>query len=183
MDVTMLRTLFLVMLASTLLASAPARADQPPFATPPRPDDVARVQTCLNASELFAAERACIGLVYTLCLREQPEEAAATNEAQRLCFERESAAWRGLADESGDQIERLGSQNVRRLVHRLRTEHRQWMYTRCAYEASIYEGGSFARVVLAHCYRNAHAELAISLYWRANSGGQFAWPLDPGELP
>lgn len=176
----MSRFLFAIIMCLAL-STASASADRPPFAREPLPDDVVRTRACLSADEADRRLRACIGLVHAWCVSEQPEETALTNETQRNCYEREAAAWRGLADETGELIERAGSDNVRRLVERLRAEHREWMYTRCAFEASIYEGGSFARVVLAHCYRNAHAELAIALYWRAYATGESAWPPDPAD--
>jgi len=45
-------------------------------------------------------------------------------------------------------------------------EHERWAQTRCAYAASIYEGGSLARLVLAQCMRDAAAEFTIELLGR-----------------
>jgi hypothetical protein len=49
------------------------------------------------------------------------------------------------------------------MLEAMLAEHERWAQARCAYAASLYEGGSLARVLRASCARDAEAELVLDL--------------------
>lgn len=147
---------FVAVSACTTTMQAPAQAQTPP----------ADIATCLANVEPDA-RNTCIGVVSGPCM-ELPGGETTTGVVQ--CFARERELWaaqvsewaaRWHASESPTQVEQLSA---------MLTAHDTWIRAKCAYQASIYEGGSLARVVRAACWRDTTAELALGLMARNDEG-------------
>jgi hypothetical protein len=106
---------------------------------------------------------ACIGVVSRPC-----HEAAGgeTTGGSAACFARERALWEGLRDVVANTLRETETASQIALLDATLAEHERWTVARCAYAASIYEGGSLARVVGAQCMRDAIAEYTLDLMSR-----------------
>lgn len=154
---------FIALLFALAAMSACAATMQAPAQAQTQTTDVA---TCLASTEPDARKR-CIGVFSGPCM-ELPGGESTAGMAQ--CFAREREMWaaqvsewaaRWRASESPTQVEQLNA---------MLTTHETWMRAKCAHQASIYEGGSLARVVGAACWRDTTAELALDLIARNDEG-------------
>jgi hypothetical protein len=108
---------------------------------------------------------ACIGAVTRRCAETMGDGAETTGGAA-LCAMREQRAWAWLIDLLVSDLRQRETATQAALLDAALNEGEAWTNARCAYEASIYEGGSLARLVAAQCRRDVTAERAISLYRR-----------------
>lgn len=124
------------------------------------------IAACLATAEPDA-RRACIGIVAGPCM---DEPAGFSTVGMIICYSRERDLWTAEATrlttllrsrESPTQIARLDA---------MLTAYEPWMQARCAYSASMNEGGSMAHIVAAACVRNTSAELTIDLMERFDEG-------------
>lgn len=109
------------------------------------------------------ARQACINVVAGPCLE---TDAGVTTAGSVACLENETRLWAQLRDAIADNLRGAESPSQSALLDAALAEHARWVEAQCAYEASIYEGGSLARVVAAICRRDAVAEHALSLLAR-----------------
>ncbi len=155
----------IVLLLALAAFGACATPLSPALATTP----TSPVENCLTrAGDEEPRQTACIGQFASSCIETTP--GGETSVGVVGCVESELAQWenaRGAlvnslrADESPTQVALLDASLA---------EHRRWAQARCAYEASVYEGGSLARIVAAHCMRDAVAEHTIYLLNRYSDG-------------
>ncbi|OQW58010.1 MAG: hypothetical protein A4S17_12140 [Proteobacteria bacterium HN_bin10] len=98
------------------------------------------------------------------------EPSGASTAGMVDCLARERDLWasqvvtltaRLRARESPTQIDQLNG---------MLAAHEQWIRAKCHYSASIYEGGSLARVLASACWRDTTAELALDLLERFDEG-------------
>lgn len=137
-------------------------------ASPPR--SVAQPASNRPVSECVAIagpeQRAsCIGDVARACMESPGGE---TTGGSVACFERERAQWQTLRESVVAELRGRESPTQLALLDTALAQHESWSRARCAYAASIYEGGSLARVVAAQCMRDAAAEHAIELIGRSD---------------
>lgn len=120
------------------------------------------IATCLATAEP-EARRSCIDIVAGPCME---DDGGATTVGMIQCLTREKDLWaaqvtalvtRARAQESSTQIAQLNT---------MLQLYEPWRDARCAYSASINEGGSMSRIVAAACVRNTTADLAIDMLER-----------------
>lgn len=109
------------------------------------------------------ARRDCIGVASRPCLEADGGE---TTPGAAACYNRERQMWEVLRDAISDNLRNTESPSQGALLDAALAEHRRWAAARCAYAASIYEGGSLSRVVDAACMRDAVAEFTLELMSR-----------------
>lgn len=123
------------------------------------------VEECLvSAPNNDAGRRTCIGAFAGTCIN--LDEANQTTGGMVRCTETERRAWILLRDRQVAALREQESPSQIALLTTALEEHDRWTQTRCAYAASIYEGGSLARLVLAQCMLDAAAEFTIELLGR-----------------
>lgn len=108
----------------------------------------------------FETARACIGQGASACIE---TDGGVTTIGMIQCHDQERAAWRALRDGFVDSLRRRESAAQISMLDETLAAHARWTNVRCAYGASIYEGGSMARVLAAACANRLEAELAIDL--------------------
>lgn len=109
------------------------------------------------------ARRDCIGVASRPCLEADGGE---TTPGAVACYNREREMWELLRDAISDNLRDTESPSQGALLDAALAENRRWAAARCAYAASIYEGGSLSRVVGAACRRDAVAEFTLELMVR-----------------
>lgn len=139
-------------------------------ATPPAAADdltpevaVEITQACLAVRIGFGEKReSCIGEVSRVC-GERLGEGAATTQGLVECAALESEAWRRLIDHHATALRTSQSATQNALLESALATGERWTRDRCAYDASLYEGGSLARVLAAQCVRDTLGMRAIDL--------------------
>jgi uncharacterized protein YecT (DUF1311 family) len=142
--------LLLATLSLALALSSQARADE----FDPTPQDRKVIADCLESTEgqpELKRMGACIGLVADPC----PNEAGATTVSIVACNMREQKIWDGwlnnwYLEAQAELRSNLGASAA------LKTAQRDWIGFRdakCGFEASLYEGGTFASVAAGNCMR------------------------------
>lgn len=134
-------------------ATAPASASEAPT-----------IQSCLANAEDDAGRRACIGIVNLSCQDEG--DGGATTTGMVICAERERAQWAAVGEAASATLASQESATQRAARTRAATAHAAWQQARCAYDASLYEGGSLARYSAAACMMGETADFALILYER-----------------
>lgn len=109
--------------------------------------------------------RDCIGDVTRACHRELGD-AGETTAGSAICATREQEAWKALFDSSAEALRQRETASQRVLLEQAIAQGEVWARARCAYEASLYEGASLARVLSAHCLRDTTAERSIDMQRR-----------------
>lgn len=151
----------LFLLAFVLLAAACA-SPRASALTPQTP-----VQNCLvGAGQNAEARRACIGSFSRTCI--ERDEGNQTNGGMVRCIDAERQQWLTALGEHVAILRERESPTQIALLDAALAEHERWAQARCAYATSIYEGGSLARVVGAHCMRDTAAEFTIELIARSD---------------
>jgi uncharacterized protein YecT (DUF1311 family) len=127
--------------------------------------DLAFLRDCLDTlAARGAPARVCIEIVARSCASEPGGETTAGAVA---CEEREKDAWQALLLEAGQSLEQ-GMSNTER--DRFTGAQEAWVAFRdaeCAYEASLFEGGSLQDVERTACERRLTAERTIAIHERA----------------
>lgn len=119
-------------------------------------------ENCLAlAEDNLEAQRDCIGYSATWCIENVPGGETTIGMVQ--CADAERMQWESLRGATTANLRATETPSQVALLEAAVAEQARWTQARCAYEASIYEGGSLARVVAAQCFRNAVAEHAIYL--------------------
>lgn len=137
----------------------------PPAAAGTLTPDVAFeiTQACLAVRIGFEERReTCIGEVSRVC-GERLGEGAATTQGLVECAALESEAWRRLINNHATALRASQSASQTALLESALTTGEQWTRDRCAYDASLYEGGSLARVLAAQCVRDTLGMRALDL--------------------
>ncbi len=125
------------------------------------------VQNCLaEAGQDNDARRACIGTFSRTCI--EGSDASQTTGGMVRCIEAERLLWLNVRGEYLTALRARESPSQLALLDAALAEHESWSQTRCAYAASIYEGGSLARLVAVQCLRDAIAEFTIELIGRGD---------------
>lgn len=124
------------------------------------------VAACL-ASAQPDARRACIGVVAGPCM---DEPAGFSTVGMINCFTRERDLWAAEAARLTALLRGRESPTQLAQLDAMLAAYEPWMRARCAYSASMNEGGSMARIVSAACVRTTNAELAIDLLERFDEG-------------
>ena len=139
------------------------------FASPaiatPAPASAA-VAACVAAAEDFAARRACIGQVHIACQDEGSN--GVTTAGMVTCANRERAQWEALRDAALVALHARESATQIAARERALSAHAAWSQARCAYDASLYEGGSMAIYAAAACEMGQAADIALTLHMRAH---------------
>lgn len=155
-----MRILFALLCFAAVFAAPRAEAAEP-----------GPLQTCLEETEGdFAAARACIGRISTPCLNS--DEGSVTTVGMITCYQREHEQWAALRNQFTAALQAQESATQRAQLGAMLREYEGWSNARCAYGASIYEGGSLARVVAAACVNRLEGELAIDLWLRVREYDQ-----------
>ena len=135
----------------------------PAFAAPAPASDVA---TCVAAADGFAARRACVGQVSLACQDEG--DGGVTTAGMVMCANRERAQWEALRDAALAALRARESAAQTAARERALSAHAAWSQARCAYDASLYEGGSMAIYAAAACEMGQTADIALTLHLRAH---------------
>lgn len=127
--------------------------------------DVAFLRQCLDTlAARGAPSRVCIDIVTRGCASEPGGD---TTTGAIVCFERERDAWQALMGEAATALEQAMSNTER---ERFAAAQEAWGVFRdaqCAYEASLFEGGSLAGVERTACERRIIAERTIAIHDRS----------------
>jgi hypothetical protein len=148
--------LFFVALMSAVCAPAP-RAQAWTMSLDPVTECVLRAAP--------GAREACIDAFAGPCLN---TDAGVTTAGAVACLENETRMWAELRDAIAGNLRSSESPIQSALLDAALAQHERWVSARCAYAASIYEGGSLARVVAAACRRDTIAEHALELHARSD---------------
>ncbi len=153
-----MRTIAALFFALTACATHPATADD---LTPNTAFEI--TQACLAVRIGFEEKReTCIGEVSRVC-GERLGEGAATTQGLVDCASLEADAWRRLISHHAAALRASQSANQTALLEQAITTGEHWTRDRCAYDASLFEGGSLARVLAAQCVRDTIGMRAIDL--------------------
>ena len=137
----------------------------PAFATPAPASTVA---ACIAAAEgEFAAQRACIGQVNAAC-QDAEDGGGVTTAGMVTCANRERDEWVDLRDAALSTLRTRESAAQSASRDRALSAHAAWSQARCAYDASLYEGGSMAIYAAAACEMGQTADIALTLHMRAH---------------
>jgi|CXWL01.1.fsa_nt_gi hypothetical protein len=159
---------FLFVLFASACASAAPEQPSPATEAPQDIPTVARLDrnTVAGCIDLHHENvRGCIGVLSRAC-GETYGEGGATTGALVQCAMREERVWRGLIADAAEDLRQRESPSQTALLNAALSEGERWSEVRCAFNASIYEGGSLARVVAAQCLRDTAAERALDLHER-----------------
>ena len=146
----------LAMAALTAPAAAPAQSPSEPY-KPSMAQTEAFDQCRLDHK---GDVRACIGVTRAICLR---QEANQTTAGAMICAERERTLWSNWGDGAVRALRKSLPEERRSFLEK---EEQAWPAYReaiCAYEASLYLGGSLAKVVAAECRLRETAMHAINM--------------------
>jgi hypothetical protein len=120
------------------------------------------VENCLSiAGDDEAAQKACIGEFASNCIEMTP--GGETTVGMIRCVDAERFQWEDIRAGVVVALRAIETPSQRALLEASLAEHERWQEARCAYEASVYEGGSLSRVIAAQCFRDAVAEHALYL--------------------
>lgn len=129
------------------------------------PGAFASVEECLTeAGEDDHARQRCVGAATSACIAR--DDANATTAGMVLCATSERAEWQTLRARYEALLRARESATQRALFDVMAAEQERWLQARCAYQASLYEGGSLARYLGAACARDTDAELTLDLHAR-----------------
>lgn len=148
-----MRTLIFALVTSLVAVAAHAKA--PTLDTPTSADRKA-FQACLAKGDLPA----CLGVLFTPCTQSLGEE---TTAGAVTCFVREEALWREQVGVHVTAMKADRSPTQGQALAKAQAVWEEWRFAKCREEASDYEGGSLARVVMAQCLRDESAARAIAL--------------------
>jgi uncharacterized protein YecT (DUF1311 family) len=148
-----MKTIAAILAALTLLAAAPAVAQSAPPA-----GDLDVMDKCL--ADAKETPLACLGRIQKPCLDEPGGE---TTGGALVCAQREQAIWDERAALSRRAVRERLSASRRGLFDAAESAWQAHRQAACAFEASIYEGGTLAKVVGADCYLRESAQHAIDL--------------------
>ncbi len=140
--------------AALALAFSAAACAQDDVATP---DGDAALAACLADRD---SPRACLGVVARACFDRPGSE---TTAGSVRCNVEEEAAWEVMRLEAETALTAGLSDLGRATFESAAAAWSEWRDRQCAFEASIYEGGSLARVVAAGCRARFAAERALYL--------------------
>ena len=149
----------LAMLALASAAAAPLK--EVPYIDaggPPAKDDIAAIDQCVRDAK--DDPYACLGRVEKPC---EDAPAGETTGGAMRCADRETAVWAMRAKAASDAIAARLEPGRLRLF---RAADEAWVSYRnaaCSYEASIYMGGTLAKVVAADCVLRETADRALEL--------------------
>lgn len=125
------------------------------------------VATCVATAGVdFATRRACIGQASAACQNES--DGGVTTAGMVMCANRERAQWEALRDAALVTLHARESVTQTAARERALHAHTIWSQARCAYDASLYEGGSMATYAAAACEMGQTAEVALLLHMRAH---------------
>jgi uncharacterized protein YecT (DUF1311 family) len=148
----------LLVIAAFTTASI-AEAQKAPI---PAADPKLTLDRCIAKSAVSALDR-CIGVTSGPC---QNGEGAETTIGQVACLNVERTLWeQHLTAVNADLLEELSKPSSAKLV----TAQRAWLAWRdakCAFDATVYEGGTLAKVVQAHCLMRETGLRAVALIQR-----------------
>lgn len=133
-------------------------------AAPPAAAEIPTIASCIANAEDGAGRRACIGSVNLNC--QDQGDGGVTTAGMTRCAERERAQWAAIGDRAAAALARHESRTQRAARARAATAHAAWLEARCAYDASLYEGGSMAHYSAAACVMGETADFALILYER-----------------
>lgn len=156
-----------VLLSTILFLGAPAEAQDLVF-------DESLVSACLAAADVDPAGRSCVGQAAEACTEMTP--GGLSNAGIGRCTNAELQVWddalnaiykeiRASAEQNDKDLDELGSAAPRQ-VPALRDMQRAWIAyrdQRCAYEASLWGGGSGAGPAAISCALALTAEQALYL--------------------
>jgi uncharacterized protein YecT (DUF1311 family) len=139
------------------LAAAPAGAAQGQAAhAPGGRADPAALSRCLEGAK--AGPAACIGRIAQPCLE---DEANQTTYGQVLCADAERKVWEGRLAASSAALAKIMGPERLSYWSAAAAAWEGYRDAQCAFEASIYLGGSLAKVVRADCLMRQTALRAI----------------------
>lgn len=156
------KTCLHIALLGALLGTSPAHAQE--VTREIIRADAAVISACVAAAESRAALADCRGRISDSCDRDQDPDGK-TTASSVICHQRERAAWDVEINTASDAL----STEDPEAADLLRAAQQAWVLWRdakCAHEASIYLGGSLARVVSASCLAEETAARAIDLIAR-----------------
>ena len=141
-------------------ATTPAATAAPPPS--PQPPAEGAIERCIAATAMDqAARRACVGQLTRACI--ESDDGNSSTQGVVNCATAERTQWASLREHYLARLRARESETQRAMLDTMLAEHERWAQARCAYAASLYEGGSLARVLRASCARDAEAELVLDL--------------------
>ena len=153
MEVKLGRLVLIAALALFSLSTAPARAQSEVI-------DVS-IEACVDAAGAsIVALQGCKGRVSEPCL-EQP--GGETTAGARLCFLAEESSWTAQLQAALARAQADASRAD--FLRQSQDAWNAWRQAECRYQASLYEGGSLARVLGASCAAELTADRAIALIY------------------
>ncbi|ANP46409.1 lysozyme inhibitor LprI family protein [Candidatus Viadribacter manganicus] len=133
-----------------------------PFSAASATTPLSPIANCLTlAGDSDAAQTACISGFAAECIETTPNGDTTIGTIQ--CVDAERLQWEDVRATVIATLRANESPSQRMLLADALSQHRRWTDARCAYEASIYEGGSLSRIVAAQCVRDAIAEHTLYL--------------------
>jgi uncharacterized protein YecT (DUF1311 family) len=132
------------------LLAAPAAADE---RSGPSPEE--RLRTCLAEA---AEPQACRDVVARACFDRPGSE---TTLGSVRCAQEEEVAWDAARAEAEAELTRGLTELGAATWEGAAAAWAEWRDRQCAFEATIYEGGSLAKVVAAGCRARLVAERAL----------------------
>jgi uncharacterized protein YecT (DUF1311 family) len=148
-----------LLLIAALTAAPVAMAQRAPAA----PEDPKQtLDRCIAKTAISALER-CVGATSTPC---QNTEGGETTLGQVACLNVERALWeQHLAAVTTDLLGDLSKPSAAKLATAQKA-WAAWRDAKCAFDATVYEGGSLARVVMAHCLMRETGMRTVTLMQR-----------------
>jgi uncharacterized protein YecT (DUF1311 family) len=133
------------------------------IATPPAHAQTrdASLDGCVAAAgRSRVALEACKGAMTEACLESEGGE---TTAGAVMCFDAETRRWTAQLDAA---LGRAGADDTRAaFLAQSQQAWTAWRQAECRYQASLYEGGSLARVLSASCFADLTADRAIAFIY------------------
>ncbi|MBU6374296.1 MAG: DUF1311 domain-containing protein [Alphaproteobacteria bacterium] len=149
--------------AVVLLAHGGAQAAPAPRLDPSAPSAAERAvfEACLLKAQGEAGAAAhCVTRVAEACAAQDGGE---TTAGMVICDARERALWTARIEVDTARLAARHSPGQRAALASAQTAFERWRAAKCAYAASLYEGGSLARVVEARCSLETTAAWSLDL--------------------
>lgn len=147
--------------AAIVVGLTPAHA-APPLAgaAPPSAAERAVFESCLADAASGGDAKACVARVADACIAKDGGE---TTVGIIACDGRETALWSARIAAIVSELTAHHSPAQAAALAAARAEFERWREAKCAYAASIAEGGSLARVVATRCRLETTAAWALDL--------------------
>ena len=144
--------------AVSLSEAVAAPANRPLDFGAPGTEERVAFEACLSRSG-----KTCLGLVQAACLKRPASE---TTSGMVGCAEKERRLWEERAQSIAASLRSTASPGQLAALDSAWSQFEHWRAAKCAYAATLYEGGSLSRVVAAECAMQTTADWSNALAQR-----------------